>query len=32
MDYRKKVGQTKKGDALSIHMVRNGGFAAVLEP
>ena len=32
MDYRKKEGQTKKGDALSIHMVRNGGFAAVLEP
>ncbi len=32
MDYRKQSAQVKKNGTLSIHMVRNGGFAAVLEP
>lgn len=31
MDYRKKEAQTKKGEMLKIKMVRNGGFAAVIE-
>lgn len=31
MDYRKKETQAKKGDVLKIKMVRNGGFAAVIE-
>jgi len=31
MDYRKKTVQVKAGDKLPIKMVRNGGFAAVLQ-
>lgn len=31
MDYRKKTVQVKAGDKISITMVRNGGYAAVLE-
>jgi alpha-glucosidase len=31
MDYRKKSQSVKKGDKLTISMVRNGGWAAVLE-
>ena len=31
LDYRKKESTVKKGDTLKITMVRNGGFAAVLE-
>lgn len=31
MDYRKKENQVKKGDNIQIKMVKNGGFAAVLE-
>jgi len=31
MDYRRKEALVKKGDNLQIKMVRNGGFAAVLE-
>lgn len=30
MDYRKKVTLVRKGDKVSVKMVRNGGFAAVL--
>ncbi len=32
MDYRKVSGKFSQGNTLNIHMVRNGGFAAVLEP
>jgi alpha-glucosidase len=31
MDYRKKSMQVKAGDKMTITMVRNGGFAAVLK-
>lgn len=31
MDYRKKEIQVKKGDSFTVTLVRNGGFAAVLE-
>lgn len=31
MDYRKKEGAVKNGETLKIKMVRNGGFAAVIE-
>ncbi|MDR2953658.1 MAG: glycoside hydrolase family 97 protein [Prevotella sp.] len=31
MDYRRKESQVKQSDKLQIKMVRNGGFAAVLE-
>lgn len=31
MDYRCKSSQAKNGDVLTIKMVRNGGFAAVIE-
>lgn len=31
MDYRKKEAQIKNGDLLKIKMVRNGGYAAVIE-
>ena len=31
MDYRKKERTLKKGEKISIHLVRNGGFAAVIE-
>lgn len=31
MDYRKKESQVKSGDKIQIKMVRNGGFAAVIE-
>lgn len=31
MDYRKKTAEVKAGDRMTIKMVRNGGFAAVLE-
>lgn len=31
MDYRRKELSVKKGDTLKIKMVRNGGFAAVIE-
>ncbi|PUZ24699.1 alpha-glucosidase [Chitinophaga costaii] len=31
MDYRKKIMQVKKGDTLTLHMARNGGWAAVLQ-
>ncbi|MES2829415.1 MAG: glycoside hydrolase family 97 protein [Bacteroidota bacterium] len=31
MDYRKKTIQVKSGDKFDIKMVRNGGFAAVIE-
>lgn len=31
MDYRKKSIQVKQGDNFTIHMVRNGGFAGVIE-
>ena len=31
MDYRCKSSQVKVGEQLSIKMVRNGGFAAVIE-
>jgi alpha-glucosidase len=31
MDYRKKTRQIKKGDTITIKMVRNGGWAAKLE-
>lgn len=32
MDYRKVSSKFSQGNTLNIHMVRNGGFAAVLEP
>ncbi len=32
MDYRKKTMQVKSGDTLTIIMVRNGGWAAHIEP
>jgi alpha-glucosidase len=31
MDYRKKTKQVKAGDSMTIKMVRNGGWAAVLQ-
>ena len=31
MDYRKKERTLKKGEKISIRLVRNGGFAAVIE-
>lgn len=31
MDYRRKESQVKSGDKIQIKMVRNGGFAAVVE-
>ena len=31
MDYRCKSSQLKNGDVLTVKMVRNGGFAAVIE-
>ncbi|MET0461622.1 MAG: glycoside hydrolase family 97 protein [Chitinophagaceae bacterium] len=31
MDYRKKTVQVRAGDKMTISMVRNGGFAAVIE-
>ncbi len=31
MDYRKKVSRVKKGDKIQIQMVRNGGWAAVIQ-
>ena len=31
MDYRCKSSQVKNGDVLTVKMVRNGGFAAVIE-
>lgn len=31
MDYRRKESQVKQGEKIKIKMVRNGGFAAVLE-
>lgn len=31
MDYRKETSNVKKGQSLTIKMVRNGGFAAVIE-
>jgi alpha-glucosidase len=31
MDYRRKTAQVKAGDKMTIKMVRNGGFAAVLK-
>ena len=31
MDYRKKTASVKSGDKIKINMVRNGGFAAVIE-
>ena len=31
MDYRCKFSQVKNGDVLTVKMVRNGGFAAVIE-
>ena len=31
MDYRCKSSQVKAGDSLTITMVRNGGFAAIIE-
>ena len=31
MDYRKKTTEVKSGDKMTILMVRNGGFAAVLK-
>ncbi|NDV69381.1 glycoside hydrolase family 97 protein [Dysgonomonas sp. 25] len=31
MDYRRKTSQVKKADAINIKMVRNGGWAAVIE-
>ncbi|TCD05918.1 glycoside hydrolase family 97 protein [Pedobacter frigidisoli] len=31
MDYRKKIVQVKSGDKISVKMVRNGGFAAILK-
>ena len=31
MDYRRKTKEVKAGDTMTIHMVRNGGFAAVLK-
>ena len=31
MDYRKAVRTVRKGDSLKIDMVRNGGYAAVIE-
>ena len=31
MDYRKKTKQVKEGDTMSITMVRNGGWAAILK-
>ncbi|GAA4105045.1 glycoside hydrolase family 97 protein [Mucilaginibacter panaciglaebae] len=31
MDYRRKTAQVKAGDKMTIKMVRNGGFAAVLQ-
>ena len=31
MDYRCKSAQVKAGEQLTIKMVRNGGFAAVIE-
>ena len=32
MDYRKHSTRMRKNDTLNIHMVRNGGYAAVIEP
>ena len=31
MDYRKETSEVKNGQSLTIHMVRNGGFTAVIE-
>ena len=31
MDYRRKTKQVKSGDVMTIRMVRNGGFAAILQ-
>lgn len=31
MDYRRKTAQVKAGDKMTIKMVRNGGFAAILQ-
>ncbi|MBQ1856970.1 MAG: glycoside hydrolase family 97 C-terminal domain-containing protein, partial [Bacteroidales bacterium] len=31
MDYRKNTRTVSKGDTVKIEMVRNGGFAAVIE-
>ncbi|MFD2874025.1 glycoside hydrolase family 97 protein [Mucilaginibacter ximonensis] len=31
MDYRRKTAQVKAGDKMTVKMVRNGGFAAVLQ-
>ena len=31
MDYRKKERTLKKGEKISIRLVRNGGFAAIIE-
>ena len=31
MHYVKKLRDVKRGDDITIHMVRNGGFAASLE-
>lgn len=31
MDYRRKTAQVKAGDKMTIKMVRNGGFAAILK-
>jgi alpha-glucosidase len=31
MDYRRKTKEVKSGDTLTLKMVRNGGFAAVLK-
>lgn len=31
MDYRKKISQVKKGDKITIKMVKNGGWTAILK-
>jgi alpha-glucosidase len=31
MDYRRKTKEVKAGDKITITMVRNGGFAAMLK-
>lgn len=31
MDYRKKISQVKAGEKIQIKLVRNGGFAAIIE-
>ena len=31
MDYRKKTAKVKKGDKVTMHIARNGGWVGVIE-